>query len=344
MARHPADGRQGRRAAPDACRRACPSCRAATDPSPPLDEARRVAAGDRLSGHAQGRRGRRRHRHGQGRRRGRARAGVRDGGAPGAGGLRLGRALRRALPDRAPAHRGPGLRRRAAGRWSTCTSASARSSGAIRSLSRRARRRGSVARPQGAADARRRSTGARSVGLRQCRDHGVHRPGRGVLLPRDEHAAPGRASRDRGGDGARHRPGPAEGGVRRAAAVAPGRHRPARRRHRVPDLRRGPGQELHAFAGDDHPLGAPHGPGIRVESGVAEGCQVSVHYDPLLAKLVATGATREEAIARMQAALEAFVVEGPKTTIPFHLRVMASAAFREGRTHTQMVEQGAFNG
>jgi acetyl-CoA carboxylase biotin carboxylase subunit len=91
-------------------------------------------------------------------------------------------------------------------------------------------------------------------------------------------------------------------------------------------------------------LSTPQGPGIRVESGVAEGCQVSVHYDPLLAKLVATGGTREEAIARMDAALRAFVMEGPKTTIPFHLRVMASRAFREGRTHTQMVEQGAFNG
>jgi acetyl-CoA carboxylase biotin carboxylase subunit len=88
----------------------------------------------------------------------------------------------------------------------------------------------------------------------------------------------------------------------------------------------------------------PQGPGIRLESGAAEGCQVSVHYDPLLAKLVAAGATREEAIARMGAALHAFVVEGLKTTIPFHMRVMASSAFREGRTHTQMVEQGAFNG
>ncbi len=89
---------------------------------------------------------------------------------------------------------------------------------------------------------------------------------------------------------------------------------------------------------------APQGPGIRLESGVTEGCEVSVHYDPLLAKLVATGATREAAIVRMEAALRAFVVEGPKTAIPFHLRVMRSAVFREGRTHTQMVEQGAFNG
>ena len=87
----------------------------------------------------------------------------------------------------------------------------------------------------------------------------------------------------------------------------------------------------------------PEGPGIRVESGVAEWCRVSVHYDPLLAKLVAAGASREDAIARMEAALGAFVVEGVRTAIPFHLRVMRSPAFREGRTHTQMVEQGAFN-
>jgi len=91
-------------------------------------------------------------------------------------------------------------------------------------------------------------------------------------------------------------------------------------------------------------LALPDGPGIRVESGVAEGCQVSVHYDPLLAKLVAAGTTREDAIARMEAALKAFIVEGVRTAIPFHLRVMRNAAFREGRTHTQMVEQGAFNG
>ena len=88
----------------------------------------------------------------------------------------------------------------------------------------------------------------------------------------------------------------------------------------------------------------PEGRGIRVESGVTEGCQVSVHYDPLLAKLVAAAATREDAITRMEAALRVFVVEGVQTAIPFHLRVMTSAAFREGRTHTQMVEQGAFNG
>ena len=90
-------------------------------------------------------------------------------------------------------------------------------------------------------------------------------------------------------------------------------------------------------------LAVPEGPGVRLEIGVAEGVQVSVHYDPLLAKLITRGATREEALARMQAALDGFVVEGIRTVIPFHRRVLESAAFRAGRVHTQMVEQGAFN-
>jgi len=69
---------------------------------------------------------------------------------------------------------------------------------------------------------------------------------------------------------------------------------------------------------------------------------VSVHYDPLLAKLVATGATRAQAIARLEGALDGFVVDGVKTVIPFHRRVLASDAFRAGTVHTQMVDQGAF--
>ncbi len=88
----------------------------------------------------------------------------------------------------------------------------------------------------------------------------------------------------------------------------------------------------------------PGGPGLRVDCGVVTGVQVSVHYDPLLAKLVARGDTREEAIVRMMAALDGFVVEGVNTVIPFHKRVMASRLFRAGTVHTQMVEQGAFNG
>jgi acetyl-CoA carboxylase biotin carboxylase subunit len=87
----------------------------------------------------------------------------------------------------------------------------------------------------------------------------------------------------------------------------------------------------------------PEGEGVRVECGVAAGGVVSVHYDPLLLKLITRGATRAEAIERMDGALGACVVEGVKTTIPFLRRVMAHPDVRRGVVHTQMVEQGAFN-
>jgi acetyl-CoA carboxylase biotin carboxylase subunit len=86
----------------------------------------------------------------------------------------------------------------------------------------------------------------------------------------------------------------------------------------------------------------PSGEGIRVESGIAEGTTVSVHYDPLLLKVVARGADRTEAITRLDGALAGCVVDGVRTTVPFLRRVMANADFRAGRVHTQMIEQGAF--
>jgi acetyl/propionyl-CoA carboxylase alpha subunit len=91
-------------------------------------------------------------------------------------------------------------------------------------------------------------------------------------------------------------------------------------------------------------LDLPEGDGIRVESGVKSGSVVSVHYDPLLFKLVARGDSRQQAIDRMAGALAACVVDGVRTTIPFAQKVMAHPEFRRGAVHTQMVEQGAFNG
>jgi len=90
-------------------------------------------------------------------------------------------------------------------------------------------------------------------------------------------------------------------------------------------------------------LELPAGEGIRVESGVEPGSVVSVHYDPLLFKLIASGATRAEAVERLADALERCVVEGVRTTLPLLRRVLASRELREGRVHTQMIEQGAFN-
>ena len=89
-------------------------------------------------------------------------------------------------------------------------------------------------------------------------------------------------------------------------------------------------------------LGLPAGEGIRIESGVEAGSVVSVHYDPLLFKLIARGAARDEALARLRAALTATVVEGVRTTLPFLTRAVDHPDVRRGALHTQMVEQGAF--
>ena len=90
-------------------------------------------------------------------------------------------------------------------------------------------------------------------------------------------------------------------------------------------------------------LALPAGPGIRIECGVTTGSAVTVHYDPLLMKVVAAGGSRAEALDRLAHALGGTVVEGVRTTIPFLLRVLAHDGFRSGVAHTQMVEQGAFN-
>ena len=83
----------------------------------------------------------------------------------------------------------------------------------------------------------------------------------------------------------------------------------------------------------------PGGPGIRVDTHIYAGYAVPPYYDSLLAKLIAHGDTRQEAIARMSRALEEFIVQGIPTTIPFHEAVMQDASFREGRADTRYVEQ-----
>jgi acetyl-CoA carboxylase biotin carboxylase subunit len=84
----------------------------------------------------------------------------------------------------------------------------------------------------------------------------------------------------------------------------------------------------------------PEGPGLRHECGVEAGSVVSVHYDPLLAKLIAAGRDRAEALGRMAEALERYRIEGVKTTVPLHRRILASPAFREGAVHTRFLEGG----
>jgi acetyl-CoA carboxylase biotin carboxylase subunit len=73
---------------------------------------------------------------------------------------------------------------------------------------------------------------------------------------------------------------------------------------------------------------------VRIETGYAEGNVVTPHYDPMLAKVIAHGSTRDEAITRLQSGLAAFEVQGVKTNIPFVMQVLADDEFRGGRIHT----------
>lgn len=77
-------------------------------------------------------------------------------------------------------------------------------------------------------------------------------------------------------------------------------------------------------------LHLPGGHGVRVDSHVYAGYEIPPNYDSMIAKLIVSGQTREEAITRMKRALQEFVIEGIKTTIPFHIKLMDDPKFRAG--------------
>lgn len=83
----------------------------------------------------------------------------------------------------------------------------------------------------------------------------------------------------------------------------------------------------------------PGGIGIRVESAVYPGYSIPPYYDSMIAKLIAYGATRDEAIARMRRALSEYAVEGVHTTIPFHQRLLEHEVFVEGDFNTKFLEK-----
>lgn len=82
----------------------------------------------------------------------------------------------------------------------------------------------------------------------------------------------------------------------------------------------------------------PGGPGVRVDTAVYPGYTVPPYYDSMIAKLIVHARTRELAINRMQRALEMMVVEGVKTTIPLHKRIMADKDFQKGDFSTKFME------
>ncbi|HET8522730.1 MAG TPA: carbamoyl phosphate synthase, partial [Thermomicrobiales bacterium] len=79
---------------------------------------------------------------------------------------------------------------------------------------------------------------------------------------------------------------------------------------------------------------APGGPGIRVDSHLYTGYSVPPHYDSLLGKIIAWGATRDEAIARLERAFAETVITGISQTVAFHRRILADEAFRDAQVHT----------
>jgi len=82
----------------------------------------------------------------------------------------------------------------------------------------------------------------------------------------------------------------------------------------------------------------PGGLGVRVDSAVYTGYSIPPFYDSMVAKLITYGATREEAIARMKRALSEFVIDGVKTTIPFHIKLLEHEKFVSGEFNTKFLE------
>jgi len=80
-------------------------------------------------------------------------------------------------------------------------------------------------------------------------------------------------------------------------------------------------------------------PGVRIDSGVGEGGEIGVHYDPLIAKVMAVAESRELAMGRLIAALRDFPVLGVRTNIPFLLRVLDHADFQAGRVDTGFLDR-----
>jgi acetyl-CoA carboxylase biotin carboxylase subunit len=100
-----------------------------------------------------------------------------------------------------------------------------------------------------------------------------------------------------------------------------------------------PARNFQPSAGRINFYYAPGGRGVRIDSHAYTGYTVPPHYDSMIAKLIAVGATRASAIARMRRALGEYLITGIKTTIPFHNAIMRNADFRNGNYDTGFVDR-----
>ena len=83
----------------------------------------------------------------------------------------------------------------------------------------------------------------------------------------------------------------------------------------------------------------PKGPGIRVDDGYEQGQEIPIYYDPMIAKLVVHGATRDEAIERLCRAVDEFYVKGIQTTLSFGKWAVQQEAFRKGDFDTKFIDK-----
>jgi acetyl-CoA carboxylase biotin carboxylase subunit len=90
-----------------------------------------------------------------------------------------------------------------------------------------------------------------------------------------------------------------------------------------------------------HAFSVPGGPGVRVDTFAHSECTVSPYYDSLVAKIIVHGRDRQEAIARMRRTLEMTVIDGIKTSIPLHLKILAEPDFAAGRLSTSFMDRYA---
>lgn len=105
-----------------------------------------------------------------------------------------------------------------------------------------------------------------------------------------------------------------------------------------------PGRDFRPSPGKITTCHFPGGRGVRVDSHVYTGYTIPPNYDSMIAKLICTATTRERVIIRMKRALEEFVIEGIKSTIPFHIRLMDDPKFRSGKFTTSFLDSFDFTG
>lgn len=100
-----------------------------------------------------------------------------------------------------------------------------------------------------------------------------------------------------------------------------------------------PDKNFMPFPGTIEIYQSSKGTGVRVDSAACQGYIISPYYDSLIAKLIVWGATRQDAIGKMEKALKDFTIEGVPTTIPFHLKVLINPFFLRGEVYTDFIER-----